>query len=155
MTAYTVAVEKLEVILPELEHMYRQHYAEMRSRLLALGVETAPYDPRWDTYFEYERAGHFLTFVGRLDGKAVGYANIYITSDMHNRELIASEDTLYVDPEHRGKSAGRDIVECVHATLKGLGVKRLNVTTATDLKVAAWLEKRGYKHTAHNMTICF
>lgn len=152
---YALSVEPLRDVLTELEPICHQHYDEMQSRMQGLGVPIAEFNPQWDAYCNYESAGLFRAFIARCAGKIIGYSFIYATPDMHNGELIASEDTIYVVPAHRGKSAGRELVEFVHATLKDIGVKRLSITTSTDLKVAAWLEKRGYKHTAHHMTICF
>jgi GNAT superfamily N-acetyltransferase len=50
---------------------------------------------------------------------------------------------------------GRRLIGFVHEELKRRGVKRLNITTATDLRVSKLLERMGYKHTAHAMTITF
>jgi len=79
---------------------------------------------------------------------------VYVTNDMHNHDLIAQEDTVYVLPEHR-TGWGRKLIQEVHNELKRRGVKRLNITTATDLRVSKLLGRMGYKHTAHAMTITF
>ena len=152
--SYTVALEKSLESYAELEPLYRQHYAAMRERLAVSGVALSEYNPRIEQYDKANREGWLLTFVLRCAGKAVGYANIYLTNDMHNGELIAQEDTIYVAPDHRNGS-GRLLARFVHQDLKARGVKRLNVTTATDLKVSKWLERQGYKHTAHCMTLVF
>ena len=137
-----------------MEPIYRLHYAAMRERLAASGVALSDYSPRRKQYNDANRDGWLLHFVLRCDGRAVGYSNIYLTNDMHNGDLIAQEDTIYVVPEHRNGS-GRLLARSVHAELKTRGVKRLNVTTATDLRVSKWLERQGYKHTAHCMTLVF
>jgi GNAT superfamily N-acetyltransferase len=71
---------------------------------------------------------------------------------MHNQDLIAQEDTVFVLKEHRN-GIGRKLIQAVHEELKQRGVKRLNITTATDLRVSKLLLRMGYKHTAHAMTI--
>jgi hypothetical protein len=152
--AYTVALEKLMDCYAELEPLYRQHYATMRERMADTGVQMSDYNPRFKQYAEASEGGWLLTFVLRCDGQAVGYSNIYLTNDMHNGDLIAQEDTIYVVAEHRNGS-GRLLARFVHRELKERGVKRLNVTTATDLRVSKWLERQGYKHTAHCMTLMF
>ena len=151
---YAVSLETIEQSYAELEPLYRQHYAAMRERMAAQGVQMSSYNPRFEQYDKASKEGWLLTFVLRSDGKAVGYSNIYVTNDMHNGDLIAQEDTIYVVPEHRNGS-GRLLARFVHADLKARGVKRLNVTTATDLRVSKWLERQGYKHTAHCMTLTF
>jgi hypothetical protein len=137
-----------------MEPIYRMHYEAMRGRLAASGVNLSEYHPRRDQYEAANKDGWLLHFVLRSAGKAVGYSNIYVTNDMHNGDLIAQEDTIYVVPDHRNGS-GRILARFVHRELKERGVKRLNVTTATDLRVSKWLERQGYKHTAHCMTLVF
>ena len=133
--------------------MYRRHYAEMRDRLAAYGLTIADYNPRLDEYRKASDGGWLLTFVLRSGGMAVGYSNIYVTGDMHNHEKIAQEDTIYVLPEYRGN--GRILIRAVHNELKSRGVKRLNISTKTDLRVHKLLQHMGYKHTAYNMTMEF
>lgn len=149
---YTVSKETFETSYGELEPLYRQHYAQMCARLEQDGFETSPYKPRLDEYVKASRGGWLLTFVLRFEGRAVGYSNIYVTNDMHNCDPIAQEDTIFVVQEHRNGS-GRQLARAVHTELKLRGVKRLNVTTATDLRVSKWLARQGYKHTAHCMTL--
>ena len=151
---YVVTLENIEQSYAELEPLYRQHYAAMRERMAESGVSMSDYAPRKSSYFKACAEGWLLNFVLRCDGTAVGYSNIYVTNDMHNGDLIAQEDTIYVVPKHRNGS-GRLLARFVYADLKARGVKRLNVTTATDLRVSKWLERQGYKHTAHCMTLCF
>ena len=153
-TEYKVTMESMEETYPELEPLYKQHYEEMTVRMAECGIDISPYNPRKDAYFKAGNGGWLLTFVLRFKGEAVGYCNIYITHDMHNYDLIAQEDTIYVIPEHRN-GAGGVLVDATHDELRKRKVKRASVTTSTDLRVAKWLERKGYKHTAHHMTINF
>ena len=138
----------------ELEPLYRRHYAEMQERLAREGIEVAPFSPRWDMYDRAWQGGYLLNFVVRADGEPVGYSNIYLTSDMHNGELIAREDTIYVLPEHRN-GIGRKLSKAILGHLRSRGVKRLHVQALTDLRVAKLWERMGFKHTAHAMTYTF
>ena len=88
----------------ELEPLYRQHYAEMRARLARDGIAVGDYNPRLDQYFAAFKGGWLLNYVVRMDGKPVGYSNVYTTNDMHNGEPIAQEDTIYVTPSMDRKS---------------------------------------------------
>jgi GNAT superfamily N-acetyltransferase len=137
-----------------LEHLYRKHYAEMRERLKKDGIDYPPYNPRLDEYGRASKGGWLLTFVLLFQKEPIGYCNVYLTNDMHNQDLIAQEDTVYVVPEHRN-GVGKKLIKFVHNELKQRGVKRLNITTATDLRVSKLLERIGYKHAAHAMTITF
>lgn len=151
---YEITIERFGPTYLELDPLYRQHYSEMVTRLEELGVKCSPYNPRIDEYTKAGEDGWLLTFVLRHNGQACGYSNIYITNDMHNQDLIAQEDTVFVLKEHRN-GIGRKLIKYVHDELKRRGVKRLNITTATDLRVSKLLGRLGYKHTAHAMTITF
>ena len=149
---YAITMGTIDSTLDELMPLYRQHYAEMMDRLASVGVQQSPFNPRVEAYSKASNEGWLLTFVLRNDDQAVGYCNVYVTEDMHCRDLIAQEDTIYVTPEHRNGS-GRMLARHVHEELKRRGVRRLSITTSTDLRVSKWLARQGYVHTAHCMTL--
>lgn len=152
---YSIGLESIEATYSELEPLYQTHYAEMRGRLAAQGIDMPGYAPRTALYFEAGAEGHLLTFVARTEaGEPVGYSNIWLTNDMHNGELIAQEDTIYVLPGHRN-GLGRRLAKAVLATLKDRGVKRLNVTAATDPRATKLWERMGFRHAASAMTYVF
>jgi len=98
--------------------------------------------------------GWLLNFVLRDDGVVCGYCNVYITNDMHNNDLIAQEDTLFVLQEHRN-GIGKKLVQAVLAELKQRGVKRLIVSAMTDLRVAKLWSRMGFKEAATQMIYTF
>lgn len=149
---YVVTMGTIENTLAELMPLYAKHYAEMSARLESVGVKQSPFNPRVDAYSKASEDGWLLTFVLRHEGQAVGYCNVYVTQDMHNRDVIAQEDTIYVLPEHRN-GAGRMLARAVHDELRRRGVLRLNVTTSTDLRVSKWLARQGYRTVAYCMTL--
>lgn len=152
--SYTFHLGKFKETYAELEPLYRQHYSEMCERLANDGITYPPYNPRLD---EYERAGDggwLLTFILRLEGKAVGYSNVYVTNDMHNSELIAQEDTIFVLKEHRN-GVGKKLVKVILEELKERGVKRVTVSAMTDLRVAKLWSRMGFKEAATQMIYTF
>ena len=152
--SYTFHIEKFHENYPEMELLYRQHYSEMLERLAKNGIEYSPYNPRLDQYFMASEGGWLISYIVRLDGKAVGYCNVYLTNDMHNQDLIAQEDALFVLKAHRS-GVGKKLVEYGLNDLRNRGVKRLNVNAMTDLRVAKLWERMGFKHTCHSMTYTF
>ena len=148
--SYTFAVEKFTDTYRELEPLYRQHYKEMTDRLDGTGIHYPPYNPRLDEYGKASDGGWLLTFVLRSDGAACGYINVYVTNDMHNQDLIAQEDTLFVTKEHRN-GVGKKLVAFGLKELKKRGVKRLNVSAVTDLRVAKLWGRMGFKEAATQM----
>jgi ribosomal protein S18 acetylase RimI-like enzyme len=154
LTNYVITVEKFAETYNELEPLYQQHYAEMTERLGKNGIKCSPFNPRLDKYAEAGEAGWLLTFVLRADGKACGYINVYITNDMHNQDLIAQEDALFVINEHRN-GVGKKLVQFGLEELKKRGVKRLNVSAMTDLRVAKLWKRMGFKEAATQMLYTF
>lgn len=152
---YEITLEKFKDTYTELEPLYRQHYSEMVERLCADGVENySPYNPRLDEYVRAGEGGWLLTFVLRLNGVAVGYSNVYITNDMHNHDLIAQEDTIFVLKEHRN-GVGKKMVRHILEELRRRGVKRVLVSAMTDLRVAKLWRRMGFKDVATQMIYKF
>lgn len=152
---YRFSIESFEQTYPEMDAIYRQHYAEMQARLAADGVEIPPYAPRLDQYRKANEAGHMILYVVRTEtGEAVGHSSIYITNDMHNGELMAQEDTIYIRPEHRN-GVGKRLVKAIMADLKARGCKRVTITPMTDLRVGKIWQRMGFKPVATVMTFTF
>jgi L-amino acid N-acyltransferase YncA len=151
---YTIGLEGFDETYPEVQTLYREHYKEMCDRLAEQWIEMSPYNPRLDEYSKASKGGWLLTIIARHEGKAVGYCNVYITTDMHNQDLIAQEDTIFVTKAHRN-GLGKELVKFGINELKSRGVKRLHVSAVTDLRVAKLWERMGFKHTAHAMTYTF
>lgn len=151
---YEIALERGDINYPELEANYKRHYAEMKDRLEGQGIFVSDYKPRLEQYFAAFRDGWLLNYVVRFDGEPVGHANVYLTNDMHNGDLIAQEDVLYVVPEHRN-GVGKRLVKHVLEDLRKRGVKRVSVMALTDLRVAKIWRRMGFKDTAEMLTFTF
>ena len=147
---YTITLEKFKETYRELEPLYRQHYAEMTERLAGQGVIYSPYNPRLDKYGEACDGGWLLNYVVRLEGVPCGYSNVYLTSDMHNHDLICQEDTIFVLKEHRN-GIGKKLVQHILGDLRARGVKRVLVSAMTDLRVAKLWNRMGFKEAATQM----
>jgi GNAT superfamily N-acetyltransferase len=152
--SYTYSIENFHDIWQEFEPLFRAHYSEMLERLAKQDIEFSPFNWRLDEYLKASHAGYLIMYVARLDGKPVGHCAVYITNDMHNMDLIAQEDALYITKEHR-KGIGKNLVRFGLIDLRDRGVKRLNVSAMTDLRVAKLWERMGFKHTCANMTYTF
>lgn len=139
---------------PALESLYRKHYGEMKDRLERDGHKIGDYNPRLDEYFAAMDRGDLLTFIVLENGTLVGYSNVWLTNDMHNSELIAQEDTIYVLPEFRN-GAGRKLVKFILADLESRGVKRVTISPVTDLRVGKIWARMGFKPVAELMTYHF
>ena len=79
---------------------------------------------------------------------------MYLTRDMHNQDLIATEDTVFVLKEHRN-GVGKQLVRFILDDLQRRGVKRLLVSAMTDLRVAKLWGRMGFKEAATQMVYTF
>lgn len=152
---YRLSIERGDATLPEMMPLYTQHYAEMKARLERDGIEVSPFNPRVAAYVDRWRGGGLLHYTVRTDdGQAVGYSNVYLTNDMHNQDLIAQEDTIYITPEHRN-GVGKKLVRFVLDDLKSRGVRRVHITAMTDLRVAKIWQRMGFVPAATAMIYTF
>lgn len=154
MTEYTISRESFTAAWREIEPLARMHFEETRARFAAEGMPMGPFNPRLDIYEKADQGGYLFTFVVRLDGRAVGHSTVYIQTDMHNRETIAREDTIYVHPDHRN-GVGRRLTKHILEFLKSQGVVRATIDARTDPRAVALWRRLGFKPVAEVMMITF
>jgi len=152
---YRFSTENLAQNIPEFLPLYVAHYSEMQDRLANDGVQYADFNPRYDQYVKGSSEGYLLQFVARTDeGEAVGYANVWLTNDMHNGEFIAREDLLYVRKDHRNGLVMK-LVKYGLEELRKRGLRRLLVQAMTDLRVEKLWRRIGFKPVAVCMVYTF
>lgn len=151
---YVLAVENGADNFAELHPIYRTHYGEMQARLKAEGFAMSDFNMRVDLYLQYWRSGQLINYVARNDGVAVGYANIYQTSSMHNGDFIAKEDAIYMLPAHRN-GTGRELALFVLDDLRRRGMKKLDVLAQTDPRAVKLWRRLGFRPVAVAMTYTF
>lgn len=138
----------------KLDPLYRFHYAEMQERLAAEGIPIGNYNPQLERYFAAMDGGEMISFVVLCEGEVAGYSNVWITTDMHNGEPIAMEDTIYMLPEHR-RGVGRKLARHVLDHLQGMGIKRMHITATTDTRADVLFKRLGFRPAATSMIYVF
>lgn len=93
-----------------------------------------PLDISWDRYERMERAGEY-TSLAAFDGQnLVGYNGCFIFRPMHhNSTAVASNDVLYLDPDHRFGLAGIQLIKHMEDRLRGIGVRRIVYSAKANL----------------------
>jgi ribosomal protein S18 acetylase RimI-like enzyme len=73
---------------------------------------------------------------------------------MHNQDLIAQEDTIFVLKDYRN-GVGKKMVKHILEELRVRGVKRVLVSAMTDLRVAKLWRRMGFTDVATQMIYKF
>ena len=145
---YIITLENFKANYDELEPLYKAFYSEMYDK------DSSPFNMLVDEYSTANEEGWLLNFVVRLDNKAIGYCNMWLAQDLKNGDLIAQEDSIFIDKSHRN-GIGKKLAQVVIENLRDRGVKRL-IIAALDISNAAKLWQRiGFKQTAVMMQYTF
>lgn len=143
---FAFAVEKIEDIQDEVRPLHKAHWIETEGHRHNLELK-----PDYEAFCRYERAGRYVLFTLRSEGKLIGNCAMYLDRSMHTQTLIATEDTLYLLPEaRRGRVASR-FVTYVEKVLKQLGAKEICVTVKTVNKAGRFFGMLGYKHVENGL----
>lgn len=143
----TFAVERMESIMDEMRHQHLAHWQETEAHRHGL-----PFNPDYQTFIRYEKAGRFILFTVRKEGILLGNCSIYLSPSAHTQTLIATEDTLFFLPEARkGRTAQKFVTYCEDA-LKSVGVREINVSVKTVNKAGRFFRMLGYKHVENGLT---
>jgi hypothetical protein len=103
----TFQLESMESVIEEIKPLIEKHWEEIAH------FKDIPLDPDYDSYGAGERLGKLRIFTVRLEsGELIGYAVFYIGSLHYQSTKTASQDILFVLPEHRGLTGYRFIEYC-------------------------------------------
>lgn len=143
----TFSYERLEDIIDEMKPLHQAHWAETEKHRHGIA-----FNPDYETFFRYERAGRCVIFTLREDSRLLGNFSLYLDKSMHTKTLLATEDTLFLLPEARkGRVAMRFIAYAENA-LKVIGVREINVSVKTINRAGRFFRMIGYKHTEDGLS---
>jgi hypothetical protein len=140
----TFAIEPLEQAWNEMIMLAHQHWNETQQYR-----HSQPFSPSFDRYNQYAKAGWFILFTARDNGKMVGYAGVYLTPSMHTQQLICTEDTWYLTPEYRkGWNAVR-FFKFMENTVREKGAIEICLTAPHTTKAGKIHEYLGYTQVSN------
>lgn len=130
--------ETLFDIIEEVGPLLESHYQECGNPRVKL-------NPRWDQYAALERMGMYAVFTVRSELELAGYCAFFLSHHMQHADMLsASNDVIYMKPEHRrGMNAIRFIDFC-EQELKALGAQAITYHVKTHIDWRPILHKRGY-----------
>lgn len=146
--SYTLYPSVLASALDELTPLHMKHWAETEQ----YRHELAP-KPDYQRGLDLEMQGRYLVLLARYDdGTLVGNYGIYLARSMHTQDLIATEDTLFIDAAHRKGRLGVRFIQYAETVLAALGVTEFTVSTKTVNGIGPMIERMGYPLVATQHT---
>lgn len=143
---FVFAVERLEHILEEMKPLHKAHWRETEAHRHGIA-----FNPDYETFFRYERAGRAIVFTIRRGGKLLGNFSLYLDRSMHTQTLLATEDTLFLMPEARKGRVAMRFIEYAERGLKQLGVKEISVSVKIVNKAGRFFQMIGYRHVENGL----
>lgn len=141
------ARELMEDIEDEMKPLHLAHWNETEEHRhnIAMNID-------YSTFIRYERAGRFVLFTLRIDGKLMGNCAMYLDLSAHTQTLIATEDTFYFLPQARGGTRAKRFIRYCENALRQIGVKEVCVTVKTVNKAGRFFQMNGYRHVENGLT---
>lgn len=121
---YTIEAVKLAHHYGELHELHRDHWQQTEKYRHGLAL-----DVDYEAMRELERHGRLLQIVARREGAIVGHVRMYLGKSMHTSLLHATEDTLYLQPEHRGGFVAIRMMRYAERCLLALGVRSIEANS--------------------------
>src|SRR5687768_793162 len=144
---FIFSVEKMDATEGEMRALHKAHWDETEAHRHGLTL-----NPDYTTFIRYERAGRYILFTIRHEGKLVGNCAMYLDRSTHTQTLIATEDTLYLLPEARKGNVAKHFIAYCESALKHLGVKEITVTVKTVTRARLFFQRLGYRHVENGLT---
>lgn len=101
--------------------------------------------PNFDAYMTLLDAGMLKLFTARFDELLIGYALVILTTHPHREDdVVATVDTIFVQPNFRSRGTADSLLRFVERTLRALNVCSL-VIASRDERFERWLKFEGYQ----------
>jgi GNAT superfamily N-acetyltransferase len=146
---YVIAPVRAREVLEDLKELHKRHWEETEGYRHGLTL-----NPDYARGLEVEEQGRLLLLgVIHMDTQQlVGNYGFYLSRSMHTQKLMATEDTLYILPEHRRGRLAVQLIRYAESALRHLGVEEVNVTVKKVNQVAQMMERLGYKPVATQLS---
>jgi ribosomal protein S18 acetylase RimI-like enzyme len=141
---YVICLERLRDCAHEAVCLHQLFWME--------SGEDGEFNPDYDRLLKLERMGAYAYFTARHNGNLVGQLGAYIQACPHTGRMIATDNVLYVLPEHRVGIGGK-LSKYTIQQLTEMGIAELECHTAPDNRVQSAVKRMGFKHTANRYTL--
>jgi GNAT superfamily N-acetyltransferase len=142
---YTYQLETVHDALDAgIGDLSENHWLEVEGHRHSLG-----WKPDWTKMSDWESEGRFIVFTVRHREWLVGYMAFHISDGHHTGRPIATEDGLYVSPEHRRGRVGINLIFYAEEQLLRRGVGEIHVVTKDGTVADRLVDRLGYTHASN------
>ena len=140
---YAIKAERFKDIQDELHVLHKLHWQETEKHRHGLEM-----DPDYAEFCRRERAGGLLQFTLRNGNELVGNMRMYLSTSIHTQTRYASEDTIFIKPEHRGGFAAMAMMRFAEKCLLSLGIREIRGNSKLVNHADVLMRRRGYTPVA-------
>lgn len=141
---YFIQVERFAEIVDELHELHELHWAETEKHRHGLTMR-----PDYLAFIARERTGNLLQFTVRTaSGELVGNLRMFLAVSLHTQTRYASEDTVFIKPEHRGGYTVMALLRFAEDCIRSLGITEIRFTTKHINRVDVLMRRAGYAPVA-------
>ena len=135
------ATERLVFVKKEMQSLLDLHW-----QLIALNKDKIKLNPNWNEYIKLDDAGILKLFTARKNGNLVGYFAVTVSTSLHYKDhIFATNDVIFIHPDHRDGSAGYKLLKYAEKELTNMGVSLMMINTKTHQPFDKLLERVGFK----------
>ena len=135
------SAERGTAIRAEIEQLMYAHWGEVR-----IFDDLFP-EVSWEFYERGEDAGIICTFTARHLDKLVGYQTYTVHRHHHYNIMAATQNVLFLHPDHRKGTAGIRFIKFAERCLSGMGVELIMQHTKRMKDLSRLFGRLGYKET--------
>lgn len=139
----TFAIEKVRDVIDELMPLWEAHWKETEMYRNGQG-----FNMDVERYIKYNDVNYYTLYTARDGKKLVGNFGVYLSKSMHTKQIIATEDTLFLLPKYRKGFTSIRFIRFVEADLVSKGAVEMSITVKSKA-VGKLCEFVGYKPVAY------
>lgn len=132
--------EFINNVKPEIVNLINLHWEE-----IALNKDVIKLNPDWNTYYDLEDNNKLKIFTARFDDALIGYFIVIISVHLHYKDhLFATNDILYMHPDHRKGFAGIKLIKYAERCIKEDGISVMTINVKEHKSFGVILERLDY-----------
>ena len=137
-------VEKWEDFYKDAIPLFEAHWKELENDRdgIVLNIDHERYKALDDN--------GFLLITTARDEELIGYIVNVVSENLHCKELMSENDSLYVKPEYRSQGIFSELLDFTIKTLKEMNVSKMHIHTKVWQNFGGLLEKNNFVEIERN-----